>query len=227
MALLLNIDTATETASVCLAKNGSILALERNNRQQDHAAWLHVAIKEITETTACSLTQLDALAVTIGPGSYTGLRVGLAAAKGICYALQKPIIALNTLLVMANAAQKMHADSGKRTMVHFCPMIDARRSEVFTALYSQNLEPIIAPEARIIDKDSFNEELATHPVWFFGSGSEKCKPVINNPQAIFISVPVDASAMVSLSEEYFSKGKFADLAYCEPLYLKEFYSPVR
>lgn len=227
MALILNIDTATEKASVCLATNGTVNAELSNNQQQDHAAWLHIAIKEVMYRGACSLEKLDALAVTIGPGSYTGLRVGLAAAKGICYALQIPLIAINTLTVMANAAKEKYIHDGEQTVVLFCPMIDARRMEVFTALYSPELEILKAPSALIIDEMSFVQELAVQPIWFFGSGSSKCKPFIKNLNAKFISLPTDAASMVSLSETAFSKRKFADLAYCEPLYLKEFFSPSR
>src|SRR6185503_9501274 len=138
MALILHIDTAVEAASVCLAKNGEVLFISKNvrkdslgERQKDHAAWLHIAIKDIFEKNNLEITSLDAVAVTEGPGSYTGLRIGMATAKGICYGLSKPLVTLNTLLVMANAAKSN--DAGL-----LCPMIDARRMEVFTAVYTND-----------------------------------------------------------------------------------------
>jgi tRNA threonylcarbamoyladenosine biosynthesis protein TsaB len=227
MAIILNIDTSTETASVCLAKDGKVLLLQKNDQQKDHAAWLHVAIKQITVDATTELSQLNAIAVTIGPGSYTGLRVGLAAAKGICYALENPLIAVNTLLVMANAVKNVYEDSREESIDFFCPMIDARRMEVFTALYTNNLEVVKEPMALIIDQNSFADELSSKTICFSGTGSAKFKKVINHPNAKFSPVISDSSAMSALTDLLYSKKQFADLAYIEPLYLKEFYTPTR
>ncbi len=220
MAFILNIDTAVNAASVCLAKDGNILSIAKNENQKDHSSWLHIAIKEVFEKNDLQLNSLDAIAVTEGPGSYTGLRIGMATAKGICYALQKPLITLNTLLVMANAAKNENADL-------LCPMIDARRMEVFTALYPKTLEPIKQPVAMTVDEKSFDEELVLNTICFFGNGSDKFQQIKNNSRAIFKDLNVDASSMIELAEGRFQQRKFADLAYAEPLYLKEFYTPTR
>lgn len=219
MAIILNIDTAVETASICLAKDSAALHFNKNDKQKDHAAWLHVAIKEMCQSTRTGLSTLDAIAVTIGPGSYTGLRIGLAAAKGICYALNKPLIAVNTLLMMANAAKEASANL-------LCPMIDARRMEVFTAIYSKSLQEIMEPRAIVLDENTFTDELLKNKICFFGNGSEKLKSINKSPNAIFNTVVSDASHMAGLSEKYFADTRFADLAYTEPLYLKDFYTPV-
>jgi tRNA threonylcarbamoyladenosine biosynthesis protein TsaB len=220
MALILNMDTSNETASVCLAEDGRVLLLQKNGQQKDHAAWLHVAIKQIMEGAGTELAKIDAVAVTIGPGSYTGLRVGLAAAKGICYALEKPLITVNTLLVMANASKHELADL-------LCPMMDARRMEVFTAIYTKELDVVKEPVALLIEENTFNEELQSNSICFTGSGSKKFQAIIKNEKAIFSAGESDASDMTELTESLFEKKQFADLVYTEPLYLKEFYTPAR
>jgi tRNA threonylcarbamoyladenosine biosynthesis protein TsaB len=220
MALILNIDTAVETASACLAKDGVVLAFAENAGRKDHAAWLHTAIKNVFEKASLHLQQTDTVAVTEGPGSYTGLRIGMASAKGICYALNKPLITLNTLMVMARAAAGEEADL-------LCPMIDARRMEVFTALYTKKLEPVIAPVAFMLHEKSFEAELNSNRICFFGNGSDKFRQLTKNPNALFSTVKADASVMAPLAEEKFRQAAFASLAYAEPLYLKEFYTPAK
>jgi len=220
MALILNIDTAVEEASVCLSKDGTILSVSKNEKQKDHAAWLHVAIRDIFQKNDLEIASLDAVAVTEGPGSYTGLRIGMATAKGICYALNKPLITLNTLLVMANAAKQENASL-------LCPMIDARRMEVFTAIYTKELQIVKEPLAITLNDKSFDEELANNSICFFGNGSNKFQQIKKHSNAFFNEINSDATAMVSLSGEKFNKKQFADLAYAEPLYLKEFYTPTR
>jgi len=215
MALILNIDTAVETASICLAKDGEALSMAKDESQKDHASWLHVAIKEILKKNNCELSSVDAIAVTSGPGSYTGLRIGMATAKGICYALNKPLIALNTLLVMAEAAKKENADL-------LCPMIDARRMEVFTAVYTIDLQIVMEPAAITLNENSFNDYLSNNRICFFGNGSTKFRTIKNNDRMFFNDVKADASTMILLSEKKFAEKEFADLAYAEPLYLKEF-----
>jgi len=225
MALILNIDTAVEAASICLANDGKVLCIAKNvpkdsfgEKQKDHASWLHVAIKEPFEKNNLEVGSIDAVAVTEGPGSYTGLRIGMATAKGICYALNKPLITLNTLLVMANAAKNEGAGL-------LCPMIDARRMEVFTALYTKDLQIIKESTAITLNEKSFDEELKNDQIIFFGNGSNKFQKIKDHSNALFTEINFDATAMVSLSEEKFNKKDFADLAYAEPLYLKEFYTP--
>ena len=148
MSLILNIDTALDTASVCLAKDGTSLQLITNDNQKDHATWLHTAINEILKKGGYSISQLEAVAVSIGPGSYTGLRVGLASAKGFCYALRIPLIAVSTLEMMAVSVKE--EASGL-----ICPLIDARRMEVFTAIYDKELGEKSSPQTMIIDENSF------------------------------------------------------------------------
>ena len=220
MALILNIDTAVETASLCLTKDREVISSAKNESQKDHASWLHVTIKEIFEKDNIELGSIDAIAVTSGPGSYTGLRIGMATAKGICYALNKPLICLNTLLVMANAAKNEKADL-------LCPMIDARRMEVFTAIYTKELQIVKEAAAITLNENSFDEYLLNNNVCFLGNGSNKFKTINKNEKAIFRDIKADASSMISLSEKKFKEKEFADLAYAEPLYLKEFYTPSR
>ena len=218
MPLILNIDTAVDAASICLAKDGTVLYISKKEKQNEHSEWLHIGIKEMFQTTGLSINVLDAVAVTIGPGSYTGLRIGLATAKGICYALNKPLITVNTLLMMANAANNEPADL-------LCPLIDAKRMEVFTAIYSKELKTIMEPKAMVLDENSFSEKLSVNKICFFGNGSKKFKEICTNSNAIFSNIIPDASHMIRLSEKYFTENQFADLAYTEPLYLKEFYTP--
>lgn len=220
MALILNIDTAVDVASVCLAKDGEMLSIAKNESQRDHASWLHVAIKEVFEKNNIELRSVEAIAVTGGPGSYTGLRIGMATAKGICYALDKPLISLNTLMVMANAAKHEKADL-------LCPMIDARRMEVFAAVYSKDLAIVKEPAAITLNEASFDEYLSNNSICFFGNGSNKFQTIKKHEKAIFMDSKVDASSMIPLSEKMFAGKGFADLAYAEPLYLKEFYTPAR
>src|SRR5450631_2693438 len=163
MALILNIDSATEKAGICLAKEGKCVSILQNQEQKDHASWLHEAIGEMMKTTGYKMTDLQAVAVTAGPGSYTGLRVGMAAAKGFSYALGIPLIAENTLKLMAYAASLQTASTGL-----FCPMIDARRMEVFTAVYGSDLVELLPPVAMVIDEKSFENYLSGHTVSFFG-----------------------------------------------------------
>ncbi|HMK17871.1 MAG TPA: tRNA (adenosine(37)-N6)-threonylcarbamoyltransferase complex dimerization subunit type 1 TsaB [Chitinophagaceae bacterium] len=218
MALILNIDTAVDVASLCLAKDGKVLSIAKNESLKDHASWLHIAIKEVFEKNSLELRSVDAIAVTGGPGSYTGLRIGMATAKGICYPLNKPLISLNTLLVMANAAKDESADL-------LCPMIDARRMEVFAAIYTKELEIVKDPVAITLSENSFAEYLSNNSICFFGNGSKKFQAIEKSSQAFFVEIKTDALSMISLSEKSFSEKKFADLAYAEPLYLKEFYTP--
>ena len=177
MAILLHIDTATEFALVGFSKDGEVLAEQENLEQQQHAAFLQPAIQSLSKKLALRLQQIDAVVVSNGPGSYTGLRVGLASAKGICFALQKPLITLNTLEVMAHAALKAFPEANL-----FCPMIDARRMEVFTALYNQELDSVMPPQAMILDESSFADRLATARMVFTGSGQEKFHQICSQIQ---------------------------------------------
>jgi len=223
MSLILNIDTATEIAQVSIARDGVVLKDAVNKDSKEHAAFVQPAIKNIMALAGITLAEIDAIAVMAGPGSYTGLRVGMASAKGLCYALNKPLLAINTLESMAMAVV-MAADREEKKLL--CPMIDARRSEVFTAIYDLSLNILLEPQAIILDENSYVGLLNEHPVVFFGNGSDKWKTICKHPNAEFQCVNIDSAAMAFLSFKRFSDKipKFSDPAYLEPLYIKEFYT---
>jgi tRNA threonylcarbamoyladenosine biosynthesis protein TsaB len=227
MALILNIDTAVESASVCIAQDGLLLRFRGNDNQKDHAAWIQAAIGEMVEELGYTLSDLQAVAVSSGPGSYTGLRVSMATAKGICYALKIPLIAIGTLEVMAKAAINQVSEELMRTTDILCPVIDARRMEIYLAAYDLQLKPILQPQALVLDGDFFGQLLEKHRVLFFGNGSYKLKNRLLHPGAVFAHVSPGAIDMTVLSYQYYLKKSFADLAYTEPLYIKEFYSAPR
>lgn len=218
MSYILNIDTAVTTASICLAHEGIPLAQSSNPEPRDGAAWIHNAIQNLLQQSGIPVIKLDAIAVSAGPGSYTGLRVGMATAKGLCFALNKPLITINTLRMMAEAA------IGKTTSL-LCPMIDARRMEVFTAVYDQIGETILQPSNLVLNETSFSDLLSHYNVIFFGNGSPKFRTITSHPHAHFIDVEATASNMSALSFSAFNTKDFADLAYSEPEYGKAFYSP--
>ena len=220
MSLILNIDTSTEQAHTSFAEDGCVLQYLLNESQKDHASFLQSAILELQKITGIKLSTIDAVAVTAGPGSYTGLRVGMASAKGLCYALKKPLIALNTLEVLTASATLVHRPGGEPIL--FCPMIDARRMEVFTAIYDKDLDPYLSPRPLILNEMSFEKELSANMILFFGSGSAKWEPVCNHPNAFFQKVLIMPEGMSRLSDLFFLKKQFTDLAYSEPFYLKEF-----
>jgi tRNA threonylcarbamoyladenosine biosynthesis protein TsaB len=220
MALILNIDTAVETASVCLSNDAEMINLSVNDSQKDHAAWLHPSIRKLIQETGRTVNDLQAVAISIGPGSYTGLRIGLSAAKGLCYALNIPLIAVGTLEMMAYAVKKEDAQL-------LCPLIDARRMEVFTAVYDKSLQEIMKPCAMIIDKNSFEDLLSSHKIIFCGNGRKKLQSILCHINAIFSNNIATAANLSYLARKKFQEGKFSDPAYTEPLYLKEFYSPPR
>ncbi len=219
MPLILNIDTAVETAIISIAENGVVLASKENQDQRDHAAWLHTAIQELLKDCKKEMTKLNAVAISNGPGSYTGLRVGLSAAKGICYALELPLIDINTLQVMAHAG--LQFAENKTDLL--CPMIDARRMEVFTALYNYELKELVAPAAVVLDENFMQHSLKDHRIIFFGNGSDKLKKSFNHPQAIFKDLRLNAQSLATLSYRNFLTSDFAQLAYNTPQYIKDFY----
>ena len=227
MALILNIDTATENGSLALAKDDKLLALLKNPDQKDHAAWIHIAIKGLMERSGYSLSALNAIAVTAGPGSYTGLRVGMATAKGLCYVLNIPLITESTLKVMAKAAvqqlPKHFANNGPGRIL-LVPMIDARRMEVFTAVYDLQLNLLAQPAAMILAAGSFLDFERDGKLIFFGSGSAKFQKFGTKQHFVFAEVKHDAVSLAALSGKRFAEADFADLAYVEPIYLKEFYT---
>ncbi len=227
MSLILNIDTAIDQASVSISSNGKVIASAVNPEQKDHAAWMHNAINELIKKTTVSFSKLSAVAVSNGPGSYTGLRIGLAAAKGLCFALNIPLITIGTLEIMAVGLLANPLEKIPPTSL-LCPMIDARRMEVYFALYNNSLEQIQPTQAALLDANTFAELLSKKEIIFFGNGSKKLKPLLNQPRAIFVDIPVPmVDSMASLSYKYCKNKQFADLAYSEPQYIKEFYSTLR
>jgi tRNA threonylcarbamoyladenosine biosynthesis protein TsaB len=223
MPLLLNIDTATGHASVCLSKGDVVLGMIESTEQKNHASFVQPAISELMAGAGYTLNALDGIAVTAGPGSYTGLRVGLASAKGICYALNKPLILINTLEVMAQAVVSRETSIDPSTLI--CPLIDARRMEVFTALYDSSLHEIEPPHALVVDENSFAAVLKVQSVVFSGSGHAKLKEIIVSPAAIFSAVQHHAGDLAVRALKAYQSKLFADLAYSEPLYVKEFFNP--
>lgn len=222
MALILNIDSATEKASVCISVDGKPIALKTNERQGEHASFLHAAIEQLLHETAIKLKEIEAFAVTSGPGSYTGLRVGMATAKGFCYALNKPLITINTLEVMAKAAIELVSVDNNTTL--FCPMIDARRMEVFTALYSKTLHTVLTPQPLILDENIFRNYYNDYSIIYFGSGSIKFKELTNNEKGECRDIGFDAQFLGMLAENYYQMNLFSSITYSEPEYLKDFYT---
>ncbi|HEX3025253.1 MAG TPA: tRNA (adenosine(37)-N6)-threonylcarbamoyltransferase complex dimerization subunit type 1 TsaB [Chitinophagaceae bacterium] len=225
MALILNIDTATEYAGVCISDGENVLAIEESRDQKNHAGFVQSAIKKIIVKKGISFSSIDAVAVTQGPGSYTGLRVGLATAKGLCYALKKPLILINTLEVMALASiMESKNKQLKIDEILFCPMIDARRMEVFTAIYNSQLENVLQPTAMILDEHSFSKEPANRSIIFSGSGSSKLQGLLSHQNVIFFNTKHNVIHLSMLAALRFKNNKFNDIAYSEPLYLKEFFN---
>ncbi len=219
MSIILNIDSSQETAVVSIATDGTITAILKNDIQKEHAAFIHIAVQQLTKSTGILLQQMDAIAVTAGPGSYTGLRVGMAAAKGLAYALQKPFITTGTLAVMA---QQAIAHTNDADNFLFCPLIDARRMEVFTAVYNSGLQEILAPCAMLLHKDSFEAYLKNNII-FFGSGAAKWQGINNGQNAHFIVLQDSGTSHAMLSWKAFQQKQFAPVAAASPMYVKDFF----
>lgn len=227
MPITLNIDTATESAHVSISENGEVLEALVNDIQKDHAAFLQPAIAEILKKKGIVLQDLAAVAVTAGPGSYTGLRVGLASAKGICYALNKPLILINTLEALAFSFIDEVKNEEIASTSLLCPMLDARRMEVYTAVYNNELETLLEPVAMVLDENAFSEMLSQHKMIFFGNGAAKWKNICNCSNAGFGEAVVRPAAFSRLVLKYFNKGKFDNLAMSQPFYLKEFHDTAK
>ena len=217
MALILNIDTSLENASVSLASDGLILQQLTSNVQKEHAAFLHNAIRQLLTDTATPVSALDAIATVSGPGSYTGLRVGMATAKGLCYALNRPFITLNTLSCMAAAAINEYGLNDAM----YCPVIDARRSEVYTALYDAKLKELQPPQAYVVNGAAPWMDTDVNML-IFGNGSSKFAPFAR-PGQQFVSLPPVIPAIAALSFHHFQQSSFTELAHSQPFYVKEFF----
>lgn len=220
MPTILSIETSTSVCSVALSKDGGCLAEKTNFEGPSHATLLSVYVQEMLDFVKEKALKIDAIAVSCGPGSYTGLRIGVSTAKGLCYGLGIPLIAINTLEIMASTVKKSQAINDNTLL---CPMIDARRMEVYTAFYNNKLATIRATSADIIDENSYADLLNDHKIMFFGNGADKCEPTLTHQNAIFLQeIHPIAKNMIILAETSLMAQRFEDVAYFEPFYLKEF-----
>jgi tRNA threonylcarbamoyladenosine biosynthesis protein TsaB len=221
MALILCIETATPICSVALQDAEEWVATEVSIAPQSTASQLAVMIDRLFKKTDTSVDQLSAVAVSAGPGSYTGLRIGVATAKGICFAKSLPLISINTLELMVHQTIKDHQFKERSSLL--CPMLDARRMEVYCLLTDTKADIIESTQAKVIESSSFGEWLQKNEVYFFGDGASKCKQIITHPHAIFIEdVHPSARHMGPVVWQKFISGKFEDLPLYEPFYLKDF-----
>ena len=221
MSYLLSIDTSLGNALICLSKDGRLLQLSANQSQKDHASWLQPAMEKLLKESGVRFSELKAIAVVAGPGSYTGLRVGMASAKGLCFALKIPLLLIDSLYLLADSFLFQNGGSV------VCPMIDARRMEVFTAVYSPDKDQLMESRALILEEDSFDEWLESDPIFFIGNGAGKYKSMLKSPNAFFPDWEPGPLDLVRITQEMYDKGLFADLSYSEPFYIKAFYHPVK
>lgn len=218
MPVILSLETSTDVCSVALHDNKDLLAQAEIHEPQSHAARVAPLIDTVLKKAGIALKELRAVAVTSGPGSYTGLRIGTSTAKGLCYALEIPLIAVGTLELLAFQAIQLNAPHAL-----LCPMLDARRMEVYYLLTDSDFRILEPVSPRIIDESSFAELLEVNQVLFFGNGANKCRGVITHRNAIFLEgIYPRASALGVMADEKFRKNEFEDLVNFIPLYLKEF-----
>lgn len=218
MATILCIETATKNCSVSIGKSGKLLdIIEDTSDSYSHAEKLHVFIHQILKQNNLTKEKIDAIAVSEGPGSYTGLRIGVSAAKGLCFAWDKPLIAISTLEGLANQISQQDG---------YCiAMLDARRMEVYAAVFNENKQQIRGPKAEVLNPASFKNYLDAKKVYFIGDGTTKFKEICNHPNAIFIlNKKPSAKEMIPLANYKYQKSNTEDVAYFEPYYLKEFFS---
>jgi len=220
---ILQIETATTVCSVALAKDGKTIAVKQVDQRNIHAEVITVFIDELLAETGSHYKDIDAIAVSCGPGSYTGLRIGISTAKGLCFALDKPLIAVETLAAMAGGVAGLDEYSNQTDLL-LCPMIDARRMEVYTAIFKINGENVKPTAAEIVDENSFADILQNNKVLFFGDGAEKCFNVLKtHPNALYLPDFLNsATHLTKKAAEKFNNGDFEDVAYFEPYYLKDF-----
>jgi tRNA threonylcarbamoyladenosine biosynthesis protein TsaB len=229
MAKILHIETSGKNCSVAISENSKTLAHLRIEEERSHAAHLTQMIIDALASIGIEAKNLDAVSVSEGPGSYTGLRIGISAAKGICYGANIPLIAIPTLEIML---AHLKTEAEKKQMIPqdadlFVPMIDARRMEVYNCIFGTQKQVIRKVQAEIIDEKSFKSYLKTNTLVFFGDGSNKCQDVISHRNAIFVNeILPDAQYMTEIAEQKFAESQFVDLAYYEPFYLKAFQATV-
>ncbi len=222
MAVILNIETSTEVCSVALTSEGQVLDHRENYEGQNHATLLSQYVKDMLDYARSREMKIEAIAVSIGPGSYTGLRIGLSEAKGLAFGLNVPLIGVNTLQLMTVSTMFNHFIEEDKVL--YVPMIDARRMEVYTAVYTPGLEAVLEPQAMILDEHSFEDLLQQgNTLVLMGNGSDKARQVLNHEQVRFVSgIKPVAVEMMALAEKAWREQSFIDVAYSTPLYLKEF-----
>ncbi len=222
MATILNIETSTEVCSVALTSEGQVLDHRENYEGQTHATLLSQYVKEMLDYARTRELRINAIAVSIGPGSYTGLRIGLSEAKGLAFGLQVPLIGVNTLKLLTVSTMFHHFIDDEKVL--FIPMIDARRMEVYTAAYDSALEPVVEPQAMILDESSFSNLLSQgYTLVVMGNGSDKSRQVLKHDRIRFVEgIKPVAVDMLALSEKAYREQDFIDVAYSTPLYLKDF-----
>lgn len=223
--MILCIETSTAVCSVALVDKSNVIALRESLDGQNHAEKITVFIDEMMKEADISYNDLDAVAVSMGPGSYTGLRIGVSTAKGFCYAIEKPLIAIDTLAAMAEGF-KVNESMSQRVneSVVFCPMIDARRMEVYSAFFNDKLERLSETKAIIIDENSFSDLKQNNHLYLFGDGADKLASLFENEDNITVIEKFHCSAayMAKLADDAFNNNDFVDTAYFEPFYLKDF-----
>jgi len=223
MSKLLCIETSTEVCSVALVENGELIAMKEDASGMNHSKLLTVFIQAILEENELKAADLDAVAVSEGPGSYTGLRIGVSAAKGLCYGANLPLIAVNPLDAMVSNVIELASTHGITENDLLIPMIDARRMEVYAAKYDLNGERIAEVTPIVINETSFEEELENFRIYYFGNGAAKCAPIVQNDNFILIdNVVTSAKNMAKLATAKFNQQDVVDVAYFEPFYLKNF-----
>ena len=224
MSCILSIETSTSVCSVALSMDGEVLFEKASFDGPSHAALLGVFIEEALSVLKGKGKKLDAVAVSSGPGSYTGLRIGVSVAKGLCFGFGIPLIGIHTLDIMAATAIKENKSAADCL---YCAMLDARRMEVYAAIYDSSLKLVRETTADIVEADTYSPYLEKGKICFFGNGAAKCKSVITSPNAIFIEdIHPLAVNMIPLAEQAFAAGQFEDTAYFEPFYLKEFQATI-
>ncbi|TAH42792.1 MAG: tRNA (adenosine(37)-N6)-threonylcarbamoyltransferase complex dimerization subunit type 1 TsaB [Bacteroidetes bacterium] len=226
MATILCIETSTNVCSVALSRDGHLLAVRDISEGYLHAEKLLPFVLEVISESAVQKKEIQAVAVSSGPGSYTGLRIGVSTAKGLCYALDIPLVSISTLQALAWKVKQdlMLKELNPTESVLFCPMIDARRMEVYTALYDSNLKEVMKVSAEVMEPTTFADYFKSHTIYFTGDGADKCKALFAEQKkaAFDLQSPATASAMCALAENAYIKGHFENLALFEPFYLKEY-----
>jgi tRNA threonylcarbamoyladenosine biosynthesis protein TsaB len=229
MALILNIETSSETCSVAVSKDGMVTAALQSSETKSHASILTVLIEKLLHDQAMSVSSMDAIAVSMGPGSYTGLRIGVSVAKGLCYGAGIPLIAVNTLQAMMNGLKIELSGFESRFTEEalFIPMLDARRLEVYLAIFSKDGKQVSGTVAEVMDENSFADLLVNRSLVFFGSGADKIQQLLRHENACFIGqFSPKAAYMASLTEKAYLEKNFEDVAYFEPFYLKDFVATI-